>query len=123
MLSKRTGLEDFYECLEMLGEPEVRNRITQGTFSADERGVAEGWLAQNIQERQELRAEQTLALTKGANSRATWANVIACIAVAIGDCCGGRDCDVCRVELGRGSSLPAAAIRRGTPGTAGKPVV
>jgi hypothetical protein len=83
MLSKRTELKDFYETLEVLGEAEVRKLITQGTFSADECSAAEKWLALNIQERQELRAEKTLELAKGANNRATMANVIACIAVAI----------------------------------------
>src|SRR4051794_22693971 len=39
---------------------------------------------------------------------------------AQGGCGGGRDGDVCRVELGHGASLPAAAIRRCAPGTAGK---
>ena len=83
MFSKRTELKEFYETLEVLGEPEVRKLITQGKFSADECSIAEKWLTQNIQERQELRAEQTLRLAKGANSRATLANAIACIAAAI----------------------------------------
>jgi hypothetical protein len=38
MFSKRAELEDFYETLEVLGEPEVRKLITQGKFSADAQG-------------------------------------------------------------------------------------
>jgi uncharacterized membrane protein len=83
MLSKRRELKEFYETLEVLGEAEVRKLITQGAFSADECSAAEKWLVLTIQERQELRAEKTLELAKRENSRATMANVIACIAVAI----------------------------------------
>jgi hypothetical protein len=83
MLSKRTELKEFYETLEVLGEAEVRKLITQGAFSADKCSAAEKWLVLTIQERQGLQAEKTLGLAKGANSRATMVNVIACIAVAI----------------------------------------
>jgi hypothetical protein len=83
MLSDPREIREFRENLEMMGEHKVREFIAHRRFSSDKLLVAQEWLAQQVEERQELRAAETLELAGWANKLAVVANGFAFLATVI----------------------------------------
>ena len=73
--------DQFRAELDQLGEEEVRKKLVHGAYNEKKRRIAEDWLAQKDQERQdkalerqELREHEALALARQANEYAAEAN-------------------------------------------------
>lgn len=69
------------------GIDEVRNKLARHAYSGQKRGIAEEWVAEKLAEQQDAKqaAEREIDrdIARGANRRATWANVISIVALVV----------------------------------------